>query len=77
MSFGTIGGQTRRASAAVSRRKKESNGDFCDEIRVPGEQCLGQETAAITGERKEGRKEEKKRQQAALPQVPTLKFVFC
>ena len=39
-------------------RESERNGDFCDEIGVPGEHCLGQETAAITGERKEGGQEE-------------------
>ena len=73
--------QTRKACAAASR-KRERNGDFCDEIGVPGEHCLGQETAAITGERKE----DKKRQRAPQPSdvrstegfIPVLpKLVFC
>ena len=42
--------QTRRACVGRERREGR-NGDFCDEIGVPGEHCLGQETAAITGER--------------------------
>ena len=43
-------------------RESERNGDFCDEIGVPGEHCLGQETAAITGEEEKEEKEDPKRQ---------------
>lgn len=48
-----VGGQTRRGGRVSGGRERREgrNGDFCDEIGVPGEHCLGQETAAITGER--------------------------
>ena len=60
--------QTRRACVASGEKGREGrNGDFCDEIGVPGEHCLGQETAAITGEKgraREGGGQDEKRQQA-------------